>query len=89
MEKCRIPNHVHMWIIFYKSAQAFHRIGFCLRLAYIECNLLFHILPSIGNRIIHMNRIPHNISEEADRIFMKSFCVMDDHILVFCLIVPV
>ena len=59
------------------------------RLAYIEGDLVFKILPLIGHCIIHMYRIPDNISQKANRILMKGRRLMKDYTALFFFIIPV
>ena len=80
MEKCSKTNHVHIRMTLQKFSQTLLGILFSLRLTDIKCDLFFHTLPVISHRIIHMNRIPHNISQKTYRIIMKSLRRFDRHI---------
>lgn len=60
----------------------------CLRLTYIKGDLLFKISPAVGDCIVHVHRIPHDVSQEAYRIVMEFFCSVDDHIPGLAAVLP-
>ena len=60
----------------------------CLRLTYIKGDLLFKISPAVGDCIVHVYRIPHDVSQEAYRIIMEFFCSVDDHIPGLAAVLP-
>ena len=80
MEKCSKTNHIHIRMALQEFSQTFLGVFFCLRLTDIKRDLFFHALPVVGHRIIHMHRIPHNISQKTYRIIMKSLRRFDRHI---------
>ena len=43
-----------------------------LRLSHVKCNLVLHIFPAVGNKIIHMYRVPDDEGQEADRIIVET-----------------
>ena len=88
MEKCSKTNHVHIRMTLQEFSQTLLGILFCLRLTDIKCDLFFHTLPVIRHRIIHMNRIPHNISQKTYRIIMKSLRRFDGHITGLLTVTP-
>ena len=88
MEKCRETNHIHIRMALQEFSQTFLGVFFCLRLTDIKCDLFFHTLPVISHRIIHMNRIPHNISQKTYRIIMKSLRRFDGHITGLLTVTP-
>ena len=63
-----------------KLTQFFHTMCLCFRLTHIKSNLWLHIFPVIYHSIVHIDRIPHNISQETNGILMKPFCWMNHHI---------
>ena len=88
MKKCSITNHIHIRVFFHKPAQTRKRMGMGFGLTHVKGDLMFHPLPVIDHRIVHMNRIPDQISEEAHRIFMPGHRLFQDHTAVFLLILP-
>ena len=88
MEKCSKTNHIHIRMALQEFSQTFFGILFSLRLTDIKCDLFFHTLPVIRHRIIHMNRIPHNISQKTYRIIMKSLRRFDGHITGLLTVTP-
>ena len=88
MEKCREPYYIYIRMRIQESAQTLHRMCPGLWLAHIKGNLRFYILPFIYDCIVHVYRIPHNISQEAYGIFMKRLCRSDNHISGFFHIAP-
>ena len=71
MEKRGKTQYIYIWMLLYKFAQALHGISVGFRLSHIKGNLMFHILPVVDHRIIHMYRVPHNISQETYGIVME------------------
>ena len=72
MEEGCEAEHIDIGMFFDEFAQALHRKGMGFRLADVECDLVFHTLPGVGHCVVHMNRIPHDIGKEADRILMEG-----------------
>ena len=88
MEKSSKTNHIYILVSIQEVTQFFHTMCFCFWLTHIKSNLRFYILPVIDYRIIHVDRIPHDISQKADGIFMEPFYRMDNHISAFFFVRP-
>ena len=88
MEKCRVANHIHVGILLHKPAQTLQCISMCLGLAHIKGDLMFHVLPVIDHRIVHMHGIPYQIRQKTHRIFMKRHRLLQDHAALFIIILP-
>ena len=88
MEKGGKTYHINIGMSVQKAAQAFQRMRPGLRLPDIKGNLRFYIFPVIYYCIVHMNRVPHDISQKTYGIFMEQFCRLDYYIPVFFLIGP-
>ena len=71
VEKGGEPEHINIRMILNELPQTLHRIFMGFRLSHIKGDLMLHILPVIYNGIVHVNRIPHNISKKAHRIIME------------------
>ena len=71
MEKCGKTKYVYIRMILNKLSQTLHCIFMRLWLTYIKCDLMLNIFPVICNCIVHMHRIPHNISKETYCILME------------------
>ncbi len=80
MEKCGEPKYVDVRVFLYEFPQTLHRKSMSLGLPYVKGDLVFHIFPVIDDRIVHMHRIPHDISQEADRIIMERDALDDDFV---------
>ena len=78
MEEGGKPHYVHIRIFLAPASQLLFYICLCLRLAYIKGHLMFGPLPVIRQVIIHMNRIPDQKSQEADRILV-IWDTLDNH----------
>ena len=87
MEECSKTHYIYIWMCFQETAQSFQRKLSCKRLAYIKSHLRLYIFPVIYNCIVHMNRIPHNISKEAYCIIMERNCI-NHYISTFLIITP-
>ena len=88
MEERCITDHVHIRMLCTVFTQTLHGILMCFRLSDIECDLMFKILPAICHSIVHMNRIPDNICQKADCIFMERFCIVDADTACFLIVFP-
>ena len=88
MEKGCVANHIHVGMIRAVFAKTLQGIFVGLRLSHVESNLMFKVFPVVGNRIVHMYRIPDNVSQKADRVFMERNGIMNDHTALFLLIFP-
>ena len=88
MEERCITDHVHIRMLCTVFTQTLHGILMCFRLSDIKCNLMFKILPAICHSIVHMNRIPDNICQKADCIFMERFCIVDADTPGFLIVFP-
>ena len=78
MEKCGEAEDIYIRVLLNEPAQAFHGKCVGLGLAYVKGDLVLHILPVVDHRVVHMNRIPHDVSQEADRIIVEGDGVKDD-----------
>ena len=72
MEERGEPENINIRMLFNELTQTLHRIFMRLGLSHIKGDLMLHILPVIYNSVIHMYRIPHDISEEAHCIIMEG-----------------
>ena len=88
MEKGRVPDDINMRAALQEAAQALHRICLCLRLPDIEGDLFLYILPSVRHCIVHMYRIPHDVSQKAHSIIMVQPGGADHHVTGFLIIIP-
>ena len=62
MEERGKTQYIYIRMLLNKPAQPYHGIGMSLGLSYVKGDLMLHILPLIDHRIVHMHRIPHDIS---------------------------
>ena len=79
MEESRIPDHIDIGVIRNKLPQPLHGKFAGPGLPDVESNLMFKIFPVVGDRIVHMYRIPDQVCQKTDRIFMKIIRHIDDH----------
>ena len=87
MEECSETYYIYIWVCFQETAQSFQRKLSCKRLAHVKSHLRLYIFPVIYNCVVHMNRIPHNVSKEAYCIIMERNGI-NDHISAFLVITP-
>ena len=62
MEKGSKTKNIYIGMLLNKFAETLHRIRMRLGLTHIEGNLMLHIFPSVGHCIVHMYRIPNDVS---------------------------
>ena len=61
MEKGGVTNHIHIRMLCAVFTEAFHGIFVGLGLSYIKGNLMLEVFPVVGNRIVHVYRVPDNV----------------------------
>ena len=87
VEKCGEAEYIYIGVVLDEPAQALHGKCVGLGLAYVEGDLVLHVLPVVDHRVVHMNRVPHDVGQEADCIIVK-WDGADDHLSVALVIVP-
>ncbi len=87
MKKCGEAEHIYIGVVLDEPAQALHGKRAGLGLAHVEGDLMLHVLPVVDHRVVHMDRIPHDVGQEADRIIVK-WNGADDHLSGALVIVP-
>jgi len=88
MEKGGEAYHIHILVGIKESAEALQGMSSCFWLAHIKGDLRLYIFPVVYHCIVHMYRIPHNISQEADGILMERFYRCNYHISARFIIMP-
>ena len=88
MEKGGEAYHIHILVGIKESAEALQRMSSCFWLAHIKGDLRLYIFPVVYHCIVHMYRIPHNISQKTYRIIMKSLRRFDGHITGLLTVTP-
>ena len=88
MEKGGVSNYIHIRMCGTIIAKTLHGIFMSLRLSHIKRNLMFKVFPIVSDCIVHMYRIPDNISQKADGIFMERDSIVNDHAPLFLIIFP-
>ena len=69
--------------------QIFHNIVPAVGLAYIKRYFMRLVTPVIGDVIIHLRRIPEDIGQKADGIFMERLCMMHNNRMMLLIQLPV
>ena len=88
VEEGRKAHDIDIGVAFEILAQAAHCVGVGLGLAYIERNLMFDILPVIDDGVVHMDGIPDQVRQKADRVLVVGGGCVDDNALGCCVIMP-
>ena len=88
MKKCCISDDIYIWMFLAEFSKPFHGILVRFRLSDVKSDLMLKILPVICHRIIHMYRIPDNISQKAHCIFMKFRRIFNNNTSAFFFIMP-
>ena len=71
MEEGGVADDVHIRMLLDELPQTFHRILVGLGLTDIKGDLMLKVRPSVGGGIVHVYRIPDEVGQKADRIFME------------------
>ena len=59
-----------------------------LGLAHIERDLMLHALPIVDDRVVHVDGVPDQVGQEADRVLVVGGGGVDDNALGCCVIMP-
>ena len=89
VEEGRKANDIDIGVAFEIFAQAAHRVGVGLGLAHIERDLVFDILPVIDDRVVHVDGVPDQVRQKADRVLMVGSGGIDGNAFAGGIIVPV
>ena len=88
VEEGRKAHNVDIGVAFEILTQAAHCVGVGLGLAHIERDLVFDILPVIDDRVVHVDGVPDQVRQKADRVLVVSGGGVDDNALGCCVIMP-
>ena len=88
VEEGREAHDINVRVAFQILPQAFHRVGVGLGLAHIKRNLMFDALPVVDDRVVHVDGVPNQVGQEADRILMVGCRGGNDNTLAFGVILP-
>ena len=89
VEEGRKAHNVDIGVAFEILAQAAHCVGVGLGLAHIERDLVFDILPVIDDRVVHVDGVPDQVRQKADRVLVVGGGGVDDNAFAGGIIVPV
>ena len=88
MEKGGVPDHIHIGVGGDELPQAFHRVPVGLGLPDIKGDLVLKILPAVGHGVIHMHRVPDEVSQKADGILMEGEGLFQHHAAAVSVVPP-
>ena len=69
--------------------QTLHCVGVGLGLAHIERDLMLHALPIVDDRVVHVDGVPDQVRQKADRVLVVGGGGVDDNAFAGGIIVPV
>lgn len=70
VEEGRKAHNVDIGVAFQILAQTAQGVGVGLGLAHIERDLVFDILPVIDDRVVHVDGVPDQVRQKADRVLV-------------------
>ena len=88
VEEGRKAHNVDIGVAFQILAQTAQGVGVGLGLAHIERDLVFDILPVIDDRVVHVDGVPDQVRQKADRVLVVGGGGVDDNALAFGVILP-
>ena len=88
VEEGRKAHNVDIGVAFEILAQTAHCVGVGLGLTYIERNLMFDILPVVDDGVVHVDGVPNQVCQKADRVLVVGGGCVDDNALGCCVIMP-
>ena len=80
--------HIDIGVAFEVLAQTAQGVGVGLGLAHIERDLVLDILPVVDDGVVHVDGVPDQVRQKADRVLMVSGGGVDDNALGCCVIMP-
>ena len=73
MEERGIADDVHIRMLCNELAQALHGILVGLGLTHVKGDLVLKIRPAVGGSVVHMHRVPDEVSQKTDGILMERY----------------
>ncbi|MNW51150.1 hypothetical protein D3C74_286290 [compost metagenome] len=83
------PHDIHFRIV---PEPLFHRFidkSIGMGLLHIKWNFMRLIAPVVGDVVVHLHRVPLNVGEERNRIFVPRHRIVDNHRIVLLTYPPV
>ena len=88
MEEGGVADDIDIGVICNELTQPLHGELVGLGLTNIKGDLVFKVLPVIGDCIIHVDRIPDQVGQECHGILMEGFRLGNYNTAGFCMVVP-
>ena len=79
MEEGGVADHIDIRMVRDKLAQTLHGVLVGLGLTDVESDLVLKVLPIVGDRVVHMHRVPDQIGQEADGVLMEGLRLLQHH----------
>ena len=73
MEEGGVANDVNIGVLCNELAQALHGILVGLGLTHVKGDLVLKIRPAVGGSVVHMHRVPDEVSQKTDGILMERY----------------
>ena len=73
MEEGGVADDVDIGVLCNELAQALHGILVGLGLTHVKGDLVLKIRPAVGGSVVHMHRVPDEVSQKTDGILMERY----------------
>ena len=73
MEEGGVADDVNIGVLCNELAQALHGILVGLGLTHVKGDLVLKIRPAVGGSVVHMHRVPDEVSQKTDGILMERY----------------
>ena len=73
VEEGGVADDVDIGVLCDKFAQALHGILVGLGLTYVKGDLVLKIRPAVGGGVVHVHRVPDEVSQKTDGILMERY----------------
>ena len=73
MEEGGVADDVDIGVLCDELAQALHGILVGLGLTHVKGDLVLKIRPAVGGSVVHMHRVPDEVSQKTDGILMERY----------------
>ena len=73
VEEGGVADDVYIGVLCNELAQALHGILVGLGLTHVKGDLVLKIRPAVGGSVVHMHRVPDEVSQKTDGILMERY----------------
>ena len=88
VEEGGVADDVHIGVLSDELPQPLHGELVGLGLTDVKGDLVFKVLPIVGNSVVHMDRVPDEVGQEAHGVVVESLRRVNDHAAALSVVAP-